>query len=108
MEMKLQMSNLTYALRTIYRGYHRTIEEGHDHYVCQLVNSHRGFNPDVIDALRERADSFSFDIPVHISILPVGASTSTDQVFDGLETIYCNSVELEQAIAEIKNQKYFR
>lgn len=98
------VNSLKYALRVIYQGYRKARLRGDDHYICQMSNDNKGFSQDVIDALRERVGTFNFDIPVHISILPAGKRPSEQKLFDGMETVYCNSEDLERVIEGMKEQ----
>lgn len=99
------MSTIGYAFRTIHQGYSKSILQGHDSFVCQLTNNNKGFSEDAIAAIKKRLEPMTFNIPVHISILPFGQTPSSEYLFDGLKEIYCNSVELKQAIKKLTLKK---
>lgn len=98
------MSTLGYALRTVHQSYRATQLRGSDSCVIQLTNDNKGFKPDVIEAVKERVEGMQFDIPTHISILPLGKEPSSQMLFDGLEDIYCNSDELKRIVDEMKKE----
>lgn len=99
------MTTIGYAFRIIHQGYSKSILQGDDSFVCQLTNNNKGFSNDAIAAIKKRLEPMKFNIPVHISILPFGQTPSIEYLFDGLEEIYCNSVDLKQAIKKLKSRK---
>lgn len=98
------MSTLSYALRIIHKSHRVATLQGDDSCVIQLTNDNKGFKPDVIEAVKERVAGMTFDIPTHISILPLGKKESSKTLFDGLQDIYCNSDELKQIIDDMKKK----
>lgn len=98
------LSNLKYALETVSDMYAKALASGHDSLVCQLTNDNRGFSFFEIEAVKQRLCGMTFDIPTHISILPVGKQPSNHRLFDGLVEIYCNSPELQQVVEVMKRQ----
>ena len=96
------MSSLEYALATIQEMYQKTVSTGNNTCVIQLTNGNQGFSREVIEQLK--ATPLSFNLPVHISILPAGKCESNQKLFDGLEDVYCNSPELQEIIGRMKQQ----
>lgn len=47
----------------------------------------------------------TFNIAVHISILPFGQAPSSEYLFDGLTEIFCNSTDLKQEIKKVTAKK---
>lgn len=96
------MSDLEYALATIHSAYEYALSSNHDSCVVQLTNENQGFSRELIDQLK--ATPLSFQLPMHISILPAGKRESNQKLFDGLEDVYCNSDQLKQIIERLKQQ----
>lgn len=96
------MSNLEYALSTINKAYQQALSLGRDTCIVQLTNDNQGFSREVIDQLK--ATPLSFNLPTHISVLPIGKRESISKLFDGLEDVYCNSSQLGQIIERMKQQ----
>lgn len=99
------MSTIGYAFRTIHQGYSKAILQGDSSFVCQLTNNNKGFSDEAIATIKKRLQPMTFNIPVHISILPFNRTPSTEYLFDGLEEIYCNSPDLKQAITKLTGKK---
>lgn len=81
-----------YAITTIKNGYAQAIEQGCDKFVCQLTRNNQGFNYKEIQAIKVYASTLTFNIPVHISILPKGKRPTNNSLFDGLQTIYAKEI----------------
>ncbi len=98
------MNKVTEALQTIQYGYNRVLKEKQEAYVCQLSNNNQGFNTWEIDAIKQEVAKLRFDLPVHISILPLGKQPTTCKLFDGFIDIYCNDQSLQQMVDQMKKQ----
>ncbi|OKH23350.1 hypothetical protein [Chroogloeocystis siderophila] len=98
------MDKVTEALEIIQQGYERVLKEKQEAYVCQLTNNNQGFNTWEIDAIKQEVIKLRFDLPVHISILPIGKQPTSRKLFDRLIDIYCNNQALQKMVVEMKKQ----
>jgi hypothetical protein len=98
------MDKVTEALEIIQQGYERVLKEKQEAYVCQLTNNNQGFNTWEIDAIKQEVIKLRFDLPVHISILPICKQPTSRKLFDRLIDIYCNNQALQKMVVEMKKQ----
>ena len=102
------MDEVQYALDKVQDDLMYTLATGYSSLLCQLVNQHRGFQPESIEAIKAALKNRTFPIPAHVSILPAGKATSDQYIFDGLVTIYCNSSQLELIVERTKKERYIK
>lgn len=96
------MNNVTEALEIIQRSYSRAKQDKQEAYICQLVNNNQGFNTWEVDAIKQKVSELHFELPTHISILPIGKKPTSKKLFDGLIDIYCNDEDLQNMVDSMK------